>query len=104
MCRFQFTLSKCDVLVKVTGNNSQEANWIISREYQFANLIMVHVGAAIQSQKSTYCKTMARCIKFTIDVNFAINGNYHGNRAQQPMTIKVSMVVTINGKFHATGP
>ena len=46
----------------------------------------------------------------TIDGNFAINGNYHGNRAQQPIKIKVSMVVTIdgwvtiNGKYCATGP
>ena len=54
---------------------------------------------------------LARCIKLTIDGNFAINGNYHGNRAQQPIKIKikVSMVVTIdgkvtiNGKFCATG-
>ena len=53
----------------------------------------------------------------TIDGNFDINGNYmymyHGNRAQQPIKIKVSMVtmvvtidgkVTINGKLCATGP
>ena len=51
-----------------------------------------------------------RCIKLTIDGNFAINGNYHGNSAQQPIKIKVSMVVTIdgkvtiNGKFCAMGP
>ena len=51
-----------------------------------------------------------RCIKLTIDGNFAINGNYHGNGAQQPIKIKVSMVVaidgkdTINGKFCAMGP
>ena len=51
-----------------------------------------------------------RCIKLTIDGNFAINGNYHGNRAQQPIKIKVSMAVTIdgkvtiNGKFYATRP
>ena len=50
----------------------------------------------------------ARCMKLTIDGNFASNGNYHGNRAQQPIKIKVSMVVTIhgkvtlNGKFYAT--
>ena len=50
------------------------------------------------------------CKKLIIDGNFAINGNYHGNRAQQPIKIKVSMVVTIdgkvtiNGKFCATGP
>ena len=51
-----------------------------------------------------------RCIKLTIDGNFAVNGNYNGNRAQQPMKIKFSMAgtidgkVTINGKFCATGP
>ena len=50
------------------------------------------------------------CIKLTIDGNFAINCNYHGNMAQQSIKIKVSMVVTIdgkftiNGKFCATGP
>ena len=41
----------------------------------------------------------SHCIKLTIDGNFAMNGNYHGNRAQQPIKIKVSMVVTIDGKF-----
>ena len=52
----------------------------------------------------------AHCIKLTIDGNFAINGNYHGNRAQQLIKIKVSMVdtidgkVTIHGKFCAKGP
>ena len=35
-------------------------------------------------------------IKLTIDGIFAINGNYHGNRAQQPIKIKVFMVVTID--------
>ena len=46
------------------------------------------------------------CIKLTIDGNLAINGN----RVQQPIKIKVSMVVnidgkvTINGKLCATGP
>ena len=33
--------------------------------------------------------TWARCIKPNIDGTFAINGNYHGNRAQQPIKIKV---------------
>ena len=48
--------------------------------------------------------------KITIDGNFTINDNYHGNRAQQPIKINVSMVVSIdgkvniNGKFCATGP
>ena len=52
----------------------------------------------------------ACCIKLTVDGKFAINGNYHGNRAQQPIKIKVSMVVTIDGKvtinskFCAAGP
>ena len=51
-----------------------------------------------------------RCIQITTDGNFAINGNYHGNRAQQPIEIKVSMVLTIDGKvtidanLYATGP
>ena len=51
-----------------------------------------------------------RCTKLTSDGNFAINGNYHGNRAQQPIKIKVFMVVTIDGeatinsKFCATDP
>ena len=54
--------------------------------------------------------TRTRCIKLNIDGNFAINGNYHGNRAQQPIKIKDSMVLTIDGKvainvkFSATGP
>ena len=44
------------------------------------------------------------CIKLTIDGNFAIfNGNYHGNRAQQPIKIKVSMEVTIDGKVTING-
>ena len=43
-------------------------------------------------------------------VTLPSNGNYHGNRAQQPIKIKVSMVVTTdgkvttNGKFCARGP
>ena len=54
--------------------------------------------------------TGTRCIKLTIDGNFAINGHFHGYRTQQPIEIKVSMVVTIDGKvttndkFCATGP
>ena len=43
------------------------------------------------------------CIKLTIDGKCAINGNYHGNRAQQPIKIKVSMVVTIDGKVTING-
>ena len=46
------------------------------------------------------------CIKLTIDDNFAISGNYHVNRAQQPIKIKVLTIdgkVTINGNFCATG-
>ena len=43
------------------------------------------------------------CIKLTIDGNSVINGNYHGNRAQQPIKIKVSMVVTIDGKVTING-
>ena len=45
-----------------------------------------------------------RCIELTIyHGNFAINGCYHGNRAQQPFKIKVSMVVTIDGKVTIKG-
>ena len=50
-------------------------------------------------------------IKLTIDSNFAINGIYHGNMAQQPIKFKVSIMVvtidgkvTINGKFCAMRP
>ena len=49
------------------------------------------------------CETWARCIKLTIAGNFAINGNYHGNRAQQLIKIKVSMLVTIDGKVTING-
>ena len=34
--------------------------------------------------------------KLTIDGDFTMYDNYHGNRAQQPIKIKVSMVVTID--------
>ena len=50
-----------------------------------------------------------RCIKLTIDGNFAINGNYHGNLDSDwllsPFTMVVAIdgKVTINGKFYATG-
>ena len=46
----------------------------------------------------------------TIDSNFVINYNYYGNRVKKHIQIKVSTVVTIdgkitiNGKFCATGP
>ena len=51
-----------------------------------------------------------RCTKLTIDGNFAINGNYHGNLDFDWLLSPVTMVVaidgkvTINGKFYATGP
>ena len=50
-----------------------------------------------------------RCTKLTIDGNFAINGNYHGNLDFDWLLSPVTMVVaidgkvTINGKFYATG-
>ena len=51
-----------------------------------------------------------RCTKLTIDGNFAINGNYHGNLYFDWLLSPVTMVVaidgkvTINGKIYATGP
>ena len=41
--------------------------------------------------------------KLTIDGSFAINNNYHGNRAQRPIKFKVSLVVTIDGKVTING-
>ena len=44
------------------------------------------------------------CTKLTIDGNFAINGNYHGNLEFDWLLSPVTMVVTINDKFYATSP
>ena len=48
------------------------------------------------------------CIKLTISGNLAISGNYHGNKASQPISIEGSMAVTIDsridGKFMQRGP
>ena len=41
-------------------------------------------------------KKWPRCIKLTINGNFAFNVHYHGNKAPQPISIKDSMEVTIN--------
>ena len=44
----------------------------------------------------TYFQTPGpRCIKLTINGNFAFNRNYHGNKTPYPISIKDSMEVTI---------
>ena len=42
-------------------------------------------------------------MKLIISGNFVINGNYHGNIAQQPISIKDSTKVTIDGKAVISG-
>ena len=51
-----------------------------------------------------------RCMKLTIDGNFAIYGNFNGNLEFDWLLRNVTMVVTIddkvtiNGNFYGTGP
>ena len=54
-------------------------------------------GCLLQVQwKRDIQRSKAHCMKLTINGNFAISCNYHGNIATQPIKIKNSMEDTID--------